>query len=137
MSTDAITHTGKIKEVEGGKAVVSIISKASCISCSLNSVCSASDVKEKEVVVDVVPGLQLTPGKEVTVELSQSAGTWAVLLGYFFPFLVLLGGLLLFLQLGWDQGLAGLAAIGLLVPYYTLLYLLKGFFRKQFITRII
>ena len=137
MNEGKITHTGKIKEIEGGKAVVSIVSKASCISCSLNNVCSASDVKEKEIEVDIIPGLQLAPGKEVTVELSQSAGTWAVLLGYFFPFLVLLGGLILFLQLGWDQGLAGLAAIGLLVPYYVALFLLKGRLRKQFKTKII
>jgi len=64
--------------------------------------------------------------------MKQSLGTIAVLLGYVFPFLVVLISLILFLQLGLDQGIAGILSILTLVPYYGLLYLLKDFFKKKF-----
>lgn len=137
MENNKITHSGIVQKIEDGKASVSIISKASCISCSLNSVCSASDLKEKIIDVALVPDRELHAGDEVTLELKQSYGNWAVALGYFFPFLVLLGGLILFLQIGMGQGLAGLLAIALLVPYYGILYSLRGYFQKKFRSGIV
>ena len=132
-----ITHTGIIKNVENDKVVVSIISKASCISCSLNNVCPASDIKEKEIEVKIENTSKYHTGDNVTVELSQSAGNWAVALGYFFPFLVILFSLILFIKLGLDQGLAGLLSIAMLVPYYGTLFLLKGYLRKRFNAKIL
>jgi sigma-E factor negative regulatory protein RseC len=132
-----ITHTGIIKNVENDKVVVSIVSKASCISCSLKNVCSASDMKEKEIVVDMTTPTKYRPGENVTVELSQSAGNWAVAIGYFFPFLVILVSLIVFIKSGLDQGLAGILSLAMLVPYYGFIYLLKGYFRKRFKTKIL
>jgi len=132
-----ITHTGIVKNVEDGKVVVSIVSKASCISCSLKNVCSASDLKEKETVVDMPGAPEYSPGENVTLELSQSAGNWAVAIGYFFPFIVLMLSLILFLNAGLDQGVAGILSLAMLIPYYLVIYLLKGYFRKRFKTKIL
>jgi positive regulator of sigma E activity len=132
LGEETVSHPGVIKKIEGDKAEVSVISKASCISCSLKNVCSVSDMKEKIIEVDVSELGQHSEGENVVVEMKQSYGTWAVLLGYFFPFLVLFFGLMLFLHFGLDQGLAGILAIALLIPYYGLLYLMRGFFKKRF-----
>ncbi len=132
-----ITHTGVIKNIEDDKVVVSIVSKASCISCSLKSVCSASDLKEKEIVVDLINTSEYSHGESVTLELSQSAGNWAVAIGYFFPFLVIIVSLIIFVKAGLDQGLAGLLSLVMLVPYYGIIYMLKGYFRKRFKTKIL
>ncbi len=137
MDKKTVTHSGIIKKVENGKAIVSIVSKASCISCSLNNICSASDLKEKEIEVDTSTASEYRKGEEVTVELKQSAGNWAVVLGYFFPFLVLFIGLIIFINLGLDQGLAGVLAIALLIPYYGILFLFKDYFRKHFSSTIL
>ena len=132
LGEETVTHPGIVKKIEGDKVEISVISKASCVSCSLNNVCSVSDMKEKIIEVDRADLGEFREGENVTVEMKQSYGTWAVLLGYFFPFLVLFFGLILFLHLGLDQGLAGILAIALLVPYYGLLYLMRDFFKKRF-----
>jgi len=132
LGEEVVTHPGIVKKVEGNKAEISVISKASCVSCSLNNVCSVSDMKEKIIEVDLNQMGQYSEGESVVVEMKQSYGTWAVLLGYFFPFLVLFLGLILFLHFGLDQGLAGILAIALLVPYYGVLYLMRDYFKKRF-----
>jgi len=132
LGEETVTHSGIVRKITGNKAEISVISKASCVSCSLNNVCSVSDMKEKMIEVDLSQLAQYKEGDNVVVEMKQSYGTWAVLLGYFFPFLVLFLGLMLFLHFGLDQGLAGILAIALLVPYYSILYFLRDFFKKRF-----
>ena len=132
VGEETVTHPGVVRKVEGDKVEISVISKASCVSCSLNNICSVSDMKEKIIEVDRAELGRYGEGENVVVEMKQSYGTWAVLFGYFFPFLVLFLGLILFLHWHLDQGLAGILAIALLIPYYGLLYLLRGFFKKRF-----
>ena len=64
--------------------------------------------------------------------MKETTGIWAVLLGYFFPFLVVLAGLIIFSVAGMNQGLAGLLSMALLAPYYFLLYLFRSYIRKKF-----
>jgi sigma-E factor negative regulatory protein RseC len=127
-----VTHPGIIKEVDGNKVSVSVISKAGCASCQIKGSCSVGEVEEKVVEMELPRGFSFKEGQMVTVEMKQSLGTFAVLLGYVFPFLVILLSLILFLQLGLDEGLAGIFSLLMLVPYYGLLYLSKDFFRKKF-----
>jgi len=127
-----VTHPGIIKEVDGNKVSVSVISKAGCASCQIKGSCSVGEVEEKIVEMELPRGFSFKEGQMVTVEMKQSLGTFAVLLGYVFPFLVILLSLILFLQLGLDEGLAGIFSLLMLVPYYGLLYLSKDFFRKKF-----
>jgi sigma-E factor negative regulatory protein RseC len=82
------------------------------------------------------PELYFT-GQDVTVEMKQSQGTLAVIFGYLIPFFVLVISLLIFILAGIDEGLAGLSALGMLVPYYFLLYLFRGSLQKKFSYRIV
>lgn len=50
----------------------------------------------------------------------------AMLVAYVVPFVIVLLGLLILLALGVNEGIAGLVSIGLMVPYYVVLYLLRG-----------
>jgi len=59
-------------------------------------------------------------------------GTQAVIFGYFIPFVLLIFTLLLVENLTKDEGIAGVAAIGILLPYYVGLYLLRNFLKKKF-----
>ena len=127
-----VTHPGVVKSVDGNKVSVSVIAKAGCASCQLKGSCSVGEVEEKVVEMNLPRGFSFKEGQMVTVEMKQSLGTFAVLLGYFFPFLLVVLSLIIFLNLGLDQGLAGIFSLLLLVPYYGLLYLLKDFFSKKF-----
>lgn len=132
MKENKVTHSGIVQEVKNGKASISVITKSACVSCQIKGSCTLSDVKEKIIEVDLMNGHNLKSGGQVTVEMKESTGKWAVLLGYFFPFLVVLAGLIIFTVTGMDQGLAGLLSMALLIPYYFVLYLFRSYIRKKF-----
>ena len=71
-------------------------------------------------------------GQEVVVAMKKSLGGKAVFLGYLLPFLLLIGVLITVLTLSGDEGIAGLSAIGILIPYYLVLYLLRDRLKKTF-----
>jgi sigma-E factor negative regulatory protein RseC len=132
LKEQIVTHPGFVKAVENNRVEVAIMSVAGCASCQLKGACSVSDIEEKQVWVKMEDTSQYSVGQQVTIEMKQSLGTWAVLLGYVFPFLVLLLSLILFISLGFDQGLSGLIALALLVPYYTVLYLIRNWLDTRF-----
>ncbi len=131
-----ITHPGYIRKVEGKKAEVVIISKSGCASCEISGSCSVSDMEEKIIDVDLNEGQNYETGSQVTVEMKQSQGTWAVLLGYVFPFLVVLISMILLSYLDLDEGLTGVISLSLLIPYYSILYYSKDLIKKSFTYRI-
>ena len=96
----------------------------------------ASDMEEKVIDVDFNEGQNYKIGSQVTVEMKQSQGTWAVLLGYVFPFLVILISMILLSYLNLDEGLTGVISLSLLIPYYAILYFSKDFLKKNFTYRI-
>ena len=132
MKKNIVTHPGIIKKVEGNKVEVAIMVTSGCASCEIKGACSVSDVEEKSVMVSVENADKFKIGQAITIEMSQSLGTWAVLLGYVFPFLVLFAGLILFINLGLDQGLAGILALSLLLPYYFTLYFFRNYLGSRF-----
>ena len=91
-----------------------------------------SEVVDKVIEVEVPDGNQFFVGQQVNVEMLQSLGTWAVLLGYFFPFVLLLAALSILIWLGFEQGIAGLLSLGIVLLYYLALFLFKAFLRKKF-----
>ncbi len=131
LGDKTVSHEGIIKKVDGNKVEVSVVAQAGCASCQLKGVCSVGEVQEKVVEVEI-SGFSFKEGQTVTIEMKQSLGTMAVLLGYVFPFVVILTGLIIFLQLGLDQGIAGILSLLLLVPYYGILYLSRKYLRKKF-----
>ena len=132
MKKNIVTHPGIIKKVEGNKVEVAIMVTSGCASCEIKGACSVSDVEEKSVMVSVENADKFKIGQAITIEMSQSLGTWAVLLGYVFPFLVLFAGLIIFINLGLDQGLAGILALSLLLPYYLTIYSLRNYLGSKF-----
>jgi len=132
LKENTVTHSGIVQEVKDGKASISVIAKSACASCQIKGSCNLSDVKEKMIEVDLLNGQEFKAGGQVTVEMKETTGIWAVLLGYFFPFLVVLAGLIIFTVSGLDQGIAGLLSMGLLIPYYLMLYVFRSTIRKKF-----
>lgn len=132
MKKNIVTHPGIVKKVESNRIEIAIMVTSACASCEIKGACSVSDVEEKSVMVDINNNEQYKVGQNVTIEMSQSLGTWAVLLGYVFPFLVLLTGLIIFIELGLDQGIAGILSLALLLPYYFTIYLLREYLGTRF-----
>ena len=83
-----------------------------------------SDMKEKEVEIDNWKGTYAR-GEFVEVIASESQGFRALFVAYILPLIILLFTLIILLQTTGNESLAALAALGILVPYYGILYLLK------------
>ena len=105
--------------------VVGVERSEACGSCSARRACGAFGSAVHEVVVPM-PNCSVCVGDRVTLGVSEREGRMAMLVAYGVPFAIVLLGLLILLALGVNEGIAGLVSIGLMVPYYVVLYLLRG-----------
>ena len=131
-----ITHPGIIDKVSDDTVFVKILAMSACSTCHAKSMCSVAEIEEKIVEVKREVEKNYSEGQEVVVAMHKSLGGKAVFLGYILPFLLLIGVLIVVLSLSGDEGLAGLSAIGILIPYYLVLYLLRDKLRRTFSFRI-
>ena len=136
MGNKIVTHTGIVKNLKDGRVIVSIMAHSACASCEIKGACTLSEVEEKLIEVDVTEDKKYEIGENVVVEMKQSLGSYAVLFGYFFPFLLVVSALIIFTAFGLDQGLTGVMAILILAPYYLIMYLLRAILRKKFTYRL-
>ena len=118
-----ISHAGIIESIQGDCIKVRIIQTSACAACKVAGHCNASE--STVTIVDVLgcDTAKFATGQEVTVWASRDVANKALLLGFGIPFLLLLGVLVAVLYLTNNEGVAALAAIGSLMPYYFLLWL--------------
>lgn len=138
MNTSSqITHDGFIDSINKDIINVRIITHAGCVSCSAKSSCSVSEIEEKIVEVRNTGLTNFKVGDAVVVALNQNQGFVAVFIGYILPFFVLLFTLIFMLSLTDNEGLAGLISLGMLIPYYLIVYLFRKQIRNRFSFRIL
>ena len=130
MSTK-ISHSGIIESIDKGCIHVRIVQTSACAACKVASYCNAAESKEK--IVDVYkPAGSLKVGDAVTVTASAQMATQALLYGFAYPFVLLVGVLVVVLWLTGNEATAGLSALAALLPYYAVLYLLRDRQRERF-----
>ena len=129
---DNIEHQGTIVKIDTHSVYVKIIVKSACSSCHAKGICSVAEMEEKIVEVKNSNTRNFKTDDSVTVTMKKSLGTKAVILGYIAPFFVLLFTLIITLLITNDEGIAGLASIGILVPYYIILYTIREKISKSF-----
>src|SRR4030043_1046600 len=135
MSGKEITHEGIVQEVRDNNVIVSFVSQPACSSCNLKNSCSLAEGVIKNLEVSS-SGKLYKAGEKVLVVLQQSHGFRAVFLGYILPFLIVLISLVILLKLTNNEALAGLISISSLVPYYLILWILRGHINEIFKFRL-
>jgi sigma-E factor negative regulatory protein RseC len=131
MAKDLIEHKGRIDAIEGNRIRVHFVTMSACSNCHAKSVCTASDMESKEIEVFDTSGA-FHEGEEVRVQLRQSLGFKALFFGYVFPFILLLFALFTLSAIFKNEVVVGLASLGMLVPYYLIIYYRKNYFQKSF-----
>lgn len=126
----SVRHTGRVEKVDSGSVTVKIVSGAACSGCHAEGYCSLVGNVEKEVLVK--GSFRVAPGDTVTVMMEQSAGYRAVAIGYIIPFILLVTSLILLIALSVPEGYAGLISIGMLVPYYLMIYFFRNRIDRKF-----
>jgi sigma-E factor negative regulatory protein RseC len=126
-----IEHKGIVTELEGNKAKVTILAESACSSCHAKGVCGASEMQDKIIEVNTQNALY-NIGEQVNVVLKKSEGYKALFYGYILPLLVLLITLIITQNIFEKELIAGLLSIGILIPYYFVLYLLRDKLKQSF-----
>ena len=131
MGTASIEHQGVITELDNTTVKVSLLNVASCSSCHAKAMCNVSEVDDK--VIEVYHyGQEYKIGEKVKLSYNKSMGFKALFIGYLMPFLTILATLIISLAITGNEPLSGLLALGVLVPYYSILALFKNNLKKTF-----
>lgn len=130
--TSQIEHKGIVTETGNNEVKVSILQASACAKCSVKEVCDTSEKQEKIVEVRTLDAQAYKTGETVNLFYKQTLGFRALFLGYLLPFLIVLISLIIMMSITKREGLSGLVSLGLLVPYYLILYLSKQKLKKTF-----
>ena len=108
MST-IITHKGRVKQIDNTRIQVQIMQASACSACEAKSLCHSAESKEKMIEVHAADAADFEVGQEVML-------------------------VVLFLSLlrGMDEALAALLSIGVLIPYYLIIYLMRHHLTRKF-----
>lgn len=126
-----ISHSGIIECIVGDTVKVRIVQTSACASCKVAGHCNAAESKVKIVEVKCADSSSYQTGQSVVVSASKDVANKALLLGFGMPFLLLVCVLMLVLRLTANEGVAALSALGSLLPYYGLLWLLRDRIQSQ------
>ena len=131
--SNKIKHSGIVEEIADGCMKVRIVQTSACAACKVATHCSAAESKEKIVHVKCANAMELYQvGDTVTVSMSSKNGRDAVMLGFVFPFLLLVTVLVLCLRFTRDEGIAAIVSIVALIPYYIGLWAFNEKMKSRF-----
>ena len=120
-----ISHSGVIESIADGCVKVRILQTSACAGCKVAAHCNASESKVKMVDVACADGTGYHKGQQVVVSTSLGVANRALILGFGLPLLLPVSVLVGVLFLTSREGVAALSAIGVLIPYYIILWFLR------------
>ncbi len=125
-----IEHQGIVEHADGEHARVRILSQSACASCHAKGVCTAADLQEK--LIDASCDRNYAPGERVTLVGESKLGLQAAWWAYILPLFLMMTTLIATYTLTNNENLAGLLALGILVPYFLIIKLFNNKFFKTF-----
>lgn len=131
--SNKIKHNGVVDGVEDGCVRVRILQSSACSACKVAAHCNASETKEKIIEVQVADAVKYQLGDSVVVVADTAVGFRASLYGYLLPLLLMVVVLVAVLKITQSEGYAAVSALGILIPYYIGLYLLRNKLRNKLI----
>ena len=126
-----VDHKGIVKKIDDKFVTVQITSESACSACHAEGLCSISGKKDK--IIDITGNYNLKEGDCVTVQMGESLGYSAVILGYLIPFIIVVTTLIVFLALKFEESYAGVIALLSVFPYYLFLLAYKKKINKKFV----
>lgn len=126
-----IKHAGVVDGVEGECVRVRILQSSACSACKVAAHCNASETKEKIIDVMDADASHYQKGDQVMVVADTAVGFRASLYGYLLPLILMVVTLVGVLAATHSEGLAAVSALGILMPYYVLLFLMRNKLRNR------
>lgn len=129
--SNKIKHAGVVDGVEGECVRVRILQSSACSACKVAAHCNASETKEKIIDVMDADASHYQKGDQVMVVADTAVGFRASLYGYLLPLILMVVTLVGVLAATHSEDLAALSALGILMPYYVLLFLMRNKLRNR------
>lgn len=129
--SNKIKHAGVVDGVEGECVRVRILQSSACSACKVAAHCNASETKEKIIDVMDADASHYQKGDQVMVVADTAVGFRASLYGYLLPLILMVVTLVGVLAATHTEGLAAVSALGILMPYYVLLFLMRNKLRNR------
>lgn len=129
--SNKIKHAGVVDGVEGECVRVRILQSSACSACKVAAHCNASETKEKIIDVMDTDASHYQKGDQVMVVADTAVGFRASLYGYLLPLILMVVTLVGVLAATHSEGLAAVSALGILMPYYVLLFLMRNKLRNR------
>ena len=129
--SNKIKHAGVVDGVEGECVRVRILQSSACCACKVAAHCNASETKEKIIDVMDADASHYQKGDQVMVVADTAVGFRASLYGYLLPLILMVVTLVGVLAATHSEGLAAVSALGILIPYYFLLFLMRNKLRNR------
>ncbi|MDT8308898.1 MAG: SoxR reducing system RseC family protein [Bacteroidales bacterium] len=133
---EIVEHPGIITDINRDKLVIKILQLSACASCHSKAMCGVAGMEEKIVETPRLSGIDHKIGDKVTLVMKRTSGNRAVFLGYYLPFLIVVITLIVMLSITQNEGLSGLVSIGILLPYYLVLFIIKDRITKKMEIRV-
>ena len=129
--SNKIKHNGVVDGVEESCVRVRILQSSACSACKVAAHCNASETKEKIIEVQGADADRYQRGDSVIVVADTAVGFRASLYGYLLPLILMVVSLVAVLKITQSEGYAAVSALGILIPYYIGLYLLRNKLRNK------
>lgn len=126
-----ICHDGVVERVSAQTVWVRIRQTSACAACQAASFCQVSESKEKTVEVQTATAASYREGDRVAVWTSSMVARRALLWAFGVPFVLLVAVLVGVLAATGSEGVAAVASLLALFPYYGVLWLLRRSLRRQ------
>jgi sigma-E factor negative regulatory protein RseC len=130
VNNKSVLHEGVVTKITDDTVTVSLKGNINCEGCKAKMVCGAAESVDKEIEV-INNFSKLYINDSVAIALNKSLGLRAVFFAYVLPFILMLIVLLISSTL-LKEWQAGILSILVLIPYYTILYLMKNSFKETF-----
>ncbi|MDR1742337.1 MAG: SoxR reducing system RseC family protein [Dysgonamonadaceae bacterium] len=127
-----IEQQGTVLKTAGNLISVKIACEAACGGCSAKDSCSVVEKKDKIIVIEKHSKQQFNIGDTVTVAIRRDSALKAVLLAFVAPFSIILSALIILNFTDITETAAGLISVGILLPYFSLLWLLRKKLNNSF-----
>jgi len=122
--SEKIEHDGIIEHIDGSHIRVRISQTSACSACKVANRCNASESKEK--IVDVYGNPNgLRKGQSVKVCTSKGTARKAIAIGFILPLAIIMVTMLMTKLYGLEDAKSALVALGALIPYYIVIWLLR------------
>lgn len=127
-----IQHIGIIERIDHPRIYVRIVQQSACSGCHAKSACLSSDSKTKIIEVeDYVGNFEIN--EEVFICGRYAMGIQAVWLAFILPLLCIVSVAAIGVKLFEDEVIGGLFGLSVLIPYYSIIYLLRDKLKKKFV----